>query len=150
MLVEDFRTTTVFADMLPNGNEFWEHPIQFIGTILEVYKLHGEHISAQTAEKRRKNVEDVQKRAQYRKAHGLEENQGIFGWTAKSDAESLGPAIPTGDRIVNDNLVSGSRADEDDEPSPKSSVPIGEDKRASYVDFEGKKKPVKRWFGIWE
>jgi hypothetical protein len=37
----------------------------------------------------------VQKRSQYRKAHGLE-GEGFGGWTARTEGEAMGPAIQVG------------------------------------------------------
>ncbi|KAL8674720.1 MAG: hypothetical protein Q9168_000878 [Polycauliona sp. 1 TL-2023] len=133
VFVENFHRSTPFADRLPRGQEFWSHPFDFIRTYGQVYKMHTDHISAETAQRRKKKVDDVQKRSRYRKAHGLENEQGLGGWTAKNDADSLGPAIPTGDLPSND-------------ASPQAPV---EDK-STFVDFEGKRRPVKRWLGIWE
>ena len=66
-------------------------------------------------------MDDVGKRAQYRKAHGLDQDEGIGGWTAKTDEESLGPSIVVGD---------GSVAVE------------------QQVERQ-KRPPVKKWLGIW-
>jgi hypothetical protein len=76
-------------------------------------------------ERRKRKVEDVSKRAAYRKAHGLENDQNFGGWTAKSDEQLLGPAIPIGEI----DGVKGGEAQES-------------------VATEG--KPVKKkWLGIW-
>jgi hypothetical protein len=40
-----------------------------------VYKMHTEHVSLETAAKRKRAVDDVEKRREYRVAHGLEEPQ---------------------------------------------------------------------------
>lgn len=40
-----------------------------------MYKMHAEHVSLETAEKRKRRVDDVEKRREYRVAHGLEEPQ---------------------------------------------------------------------------
>ncbi|KAF3011516.1 hypothetical protein E8E14_009011 [Neopestalotiopsis sp. 37M] len=77
-----FNATSPYADMIPPISEFPSHPIDYIGTCFHVLRLHEEHISAVTAEKRRRKVEDVAKRNEYRKAHGLESAQGIESWTA--------------------------------------------------------------------
>ncbi|KAL8659895.1 MAG: hypothetical protein Q9226_000189 [Calogaya cf. arnoldii] len=132
VFVESFHRSTPFLDKLPPGREFWSHPFQFIRTYGQVYKMHTDHVSAATAERRKKKVDDVQKRSRYRKAHGLEDEQGLGGWTAKTDAESLGPAIPTG---TLPEIDAASKAPVD---------------RPAYVDVEGKRRPVKRWLGIWE
>lgn len=45
-------------------------------------------------------MEDVEKRSEYRKAHGLDKDEGFGGWTAKTNDELLGPAVPV--QEVND------------------------------------------------
>ncbi|KAI1869357.1 uncharacterized protein JN550_005987 [Neoarthrinium moseri] len=87
-----FNATSPYADMIPAFSEFWSHPIDYIGTCLHVLKLHEEHISAETAEKRRRKVDDVAKRNEYRKAHGLDSAQGIESWTGPSQPAPLAPA----------------------------------------------------------
>lgn len=95
--------------------------------------------SAETAERRKRGVEDVQKRSTYRKAHGLEseESQGLGGWTSGSDEEAHGPSLnaegpldPKPVRILRDKSPQGSET--------------------VYGDVELKKRPVKKWLGIWE
>lgn len=88
-------------------------------------------MSAQTAERRRKKVEDVQKRAEFRKAHGIDQGEGFGGWTAKEEGEGLGPAL---------GAAAGAGA---------AAVGAGADEKGVYTDFEGRKKPVKKWLGIW-
>ena len=93
-------------------------------------------------------MEDVKKRSEYRKAHGLEQEGVLGGWTAKSDAEVLGPAL---------REAHGGGADLQ---SPQTVFELeaavmgnGEGKTGqeeTYVDFEGRKQAVrKKWFGIW-
>jgi len=73
-------------------------------------------------------VEDVQKRAAYRKAHGLDKDESFGGWTAKSDEQLLGPAIPIG---ATEGLSQPGPESEPAEPVIK------------------ERKPVKKWLGIW-
>lgn len=79
--------------------------------------------TAETMERRKKKVEDVQKRAAYRKAHGLEKDESFGGWTAKNDEQLLGPGIPIGD-------AEGGEG-------------------ASTEQVAREKKPLKKWLGIW-
>ena len=142
--VINFKRTSPFAHLLPAGNTFYSHPLDFISTWLSVYKMHTLHVSAETAERRRKGVEDVRKRALYRKAHGLDKGEGFGGWTAKGDDELLGPAIRSDGRgDGNVAVASGAQGD----------GTVAADGRkleeGVYVDFEGRKKPVKKWLGIW-
>lgn len=89
-------------------------------TFLEVMRLDSERTTAETMERRKRKVEDVQKRAAYRKAHGLETDESFGGWTAKSDEQLLGPGMPIGDT--------------DGEQTEQLARP---------------KKPLKKWLGIW-
>lgn len=117
--------------MLPNASDLFFHPIAFTRTCLEVLRLHSAARSAETAERRKQNVDDVQKRSAFRKAHGLE-TEGIGGWTAKEDSEALGPAILDG---------TGS--------SPPA-VAAEEEQIAERVDaVKRERRPVKKWLGIW-
>lgn len=95
-----FNAESPYADMIPPISEFPSHPIDYIGTCFHVLRLHEEHISAVTAEKRRRKVEDVAKRNEYRKAHGLDPAQGIESWTGSSEASAASPAAPAGDAPV--------------------------------------------------
>ena len=111
--------------------------------------MHVAHVSAETQERRRRKVEDVKKRSEYRKAHGLDQ-EGVFGgWTAKTDAEAMGPAIREG----------AAQPPPPPPPGPETTMELaratvenieGKGVEDVYVDFEGKKQPVKKkWFGIW-
>ena len=101
--------------------------------------------SAETAERRRRSVEDVQKRSTYRRAHGLEDEnaQGLGGWTARSDEESLGPSLKV-DRPIGGPV--GAEVGSSEENSP---ARVTGDPKEAYVKWESTKKPVKKWLGIW-
>jgi hypothetical protein len=86
---------------------------------MEVLKLESERSTAETMERRKRKVEDVQKRAAYRKAHGMETDD-FGGWTAKSDGQLLGPGMP-----------------------------IGGAEREESIEQVRPKKPLKKWLGIW-
>lgn len=93
--VQNFKHNNAFAEMIPPLPDFLYHPVSSMRTMMEVIRLSEAHNSAIVAEKRKRRVDDVVKRSEYRKAHGLEE-EGRFGsWTAKTDAEALGPALPS-------------------------------------------------------
>lgn len=95
-------------------------------------KLHSQHVTAETQERRKHKVEDVAKRAAYRKAHGLDKDEGFGGWTAKTDGELLGPAIPVGNAVDGEAKLEGKEEGE------------GEHEPGLKRDFSGKK-----WLGIW-
>lgn len=109
-----------------------------------MYKLEVAKTSAETAVRRRRGVDDVQKRSTYRIAHGLEDenSQGLGGWTAKSDEESLGPGA-TADGAVGRPVGVELGQEEEAEGIVK-----GGDRREGPLN-EGRRKPVKKWLGIW-
>ncbi|KAK4101500.1 hypothetical protein N658DRAFT_523973 [Parathielavia hyrcaniae] len=74
----NFRATSPFADMLPAASDYLYHPIGSARMLVEVMRLHEAHKTARINDKRRRNVEDVAKRAAYRKAHGLPDEMGLF------------------------------------------------------------------------
>lgn len=74
-------------------------------------------------------MEDIQKRGQYRKKHGLE-HEGFGGWTAKTDGDDLGPALPTG-------AVDGA------------AVVAGVEGGEMEKQVQRPKRQVKKWLGIW-
>lgn len=106
--------------------------------------MHVAYVSAQTAEMRKQKVEDVKKRSEYRKAHGIEESEGILGgWTARGENYSTNPAAREGDVDFSKKSVE-STIDALQSPEEVS------EQSGTYVDFEGKQQPVKKkWFGIW-
>ena len=116
--------------------------------------MHVAYVSAQTAERRRQKVEDVKKRAEYRKAHGQGQNEGVLGgWTARDDGEALGPALREGGAIADGRdgaVVVGPGFDRKVEMDVARVAEEADAKGEEFVDFEGKRRPVvKKWFGIW-
>ncbi|KAK3989809.1 hypothetical protein QBC44DRAFT_266098, partial [Cladorrhinum sp. PSN332] len=86
----NFKDTSPFADMLPPAEDYLWHPISSVRMLIEVMRLHEAHKSARIQEKRKRGVDDVAKRAAYRKAHGLPEEMGLFNQkraTIRSDDE---------------------------------------------------------------
>lgn len=84
--------------------------------------MHVQHESMRVREKRHARIEDAEKRRQYRVAHGLEE-----------------PAEEEKGQVVVD----------DQSPIAVDVAPEGAAVQGEYVDFDGKRKPVKKWLGIW-
>ena len=91
--------------------------------------MHTAAMSAETAERRKKVVDDVQKRGEYRKKHGLE-HEGIGGWTAKPNEGNLQSSTST-------NGANGGLVLEESE-----SIEVEQRVQRS-------RKPLKKWLGIW-
>ena len=123
--ISNFKRNSPFADMLPHWTQLFVHPIKFTRTCVEVLRLNAAHVTAETQERRKRKVEDVQKRSAYRKAHGLEKDEGFGGWMAKTDEQLLGPGIPMGE-------MEGK-----------------EGENAEQHIIREKKPPVRKWLGIW-
>ncbi|KAL6717445.1 hypothetical protein ACLMJK_005360 [Lecanora helva] len=121
---EQWKRDTPFKESVPAANQFLWHPLASCSQLFELWRMDVARTSAITADMRRRDIEDVQKRTTYRRRHGLEseDSQGIGGWTPREDDEILGPSLRTEGPISRGN---------------------------SDVDLEGKKRPARRWFGIW-
>lgn len=102
--------------------------------------MHVDYISAVTAEKRRRKIEDVRKRAAYRKAHGEEWERKWFGWDAKGDDGDDDDRVVTGPAP---NVDGGQAAVEG-----AGHVPT-EEEREAYANWNGRRRSVKKWLGIW-
>ncbi|KAE8452793.1 hypothetical protein EG329_013065 [Mollisiaceae sp. DMI_Dod_QoI] len=126
----NFKSNSPFGDMLPSLWQSVTHPIASTKTFFQVIKLDADHHTRETMEKRARKVEDVQKRAAYRKAHGLDTGEGFGGWTAKSEEEVLGTGIHVPDIAV--------------AQEGQGDVPVAEEQ-----DVRKEKKPLKKWLGIW-
>ena len=114
--------------------------------------MHTARISAETAERRKKRVDDVQKRAAYRRAHGLEGETGLGGWTAKGDDEVA--ASPSAASTItgagnSESTLRDNEATAVGMAAAEGVVGIGDVEENSFVDFDGKRRKVKKWFGIW-
>lgn len=136
--------------MLPHRDEFYTHPIQFLQTYFQVWKMTTEHESAIVKEKRDKNMEDLEKRRRYAKIHKLDHEYWFFGWGLEN--------LRDGERGegVKLNPEEAARAEamhrEDLEKGIRRESKSREDRREDqgiYLDWDGKRRPLKKWFGIW-
>ncbi|CAK7267386.1 hypothetical protein SEPCBS119000_002520 [Sporothrix epigloea] len=96
-MVENFRRTSPFVDMLPTLSEAMQQPILALQQTIEVVRLTEHHRVTAIAERRQMRVDDVAKRAMYRKAHGMDETVGFGsngGWFS-SGGTNKGPLPPT-------------------------------------------------------
>ncbi|KAI1269910.1 hypothetical protein F5Y18DRAFT_113230 [Xylariaceae sp. FL1019] len=121
---QNFSSTSPYAPMIPPISTFPSHPIQYISLCIEALRLHEEHESAITAEKRRQRVDDVAKRNAYRKAHGMEPASGFWGARAE---EFKKPDVKEGEGEV--DIQSPQKVEVDP------LIDVG-----STVDDEGKRK----------
>ncbi|KZF20036.1 hypothetical protein L228DRAFT_270794 [Xylona heveae TC161] len=97
--MSNFKERSPYADLLPAGREYFSHPLQTMGRLLEIYKLQMAYNTEKSVARREAISEDAYKRSEYLKAHGLE-NEGRFGgWSAREDRRpaSLKPLSSSSD-----------------------------------------------------
>jgi hypothetical protein len=137
--------------MLPPAGEYLSHPLASVGTLIEVMRLHEAHKTAAINEKRRRNVEDVAKRAAYRKAHGLPDAMGLFNQPMariRSDEEMA--ALEAGDNGSGGGAKSGEGVESgeggEEQPAKKESEArrLTEEERQAVVQ-----KAKQKWMGVW-
>ncbi|KAL2872804.1 uncharacterized protein BJX67DRAFT_19009 [Aspergillus lucknowensis] len=128
----NFKQSSPYAHLLPPWSGLLSHPIDTISQALSVFRMHVQHTSIETREKRLRRVEDAEKRRQFRVAHGLEEpSEAELKSKSKSGAEG--------------ESVGGV----DDQSPVAVEVQVQGQGNGEYVDWEGKRRPVKKWLGIW-
>jgi hypothetical protein len=87
--INNFLTNNPFGRMVEWD---WSHPGKTMRNFVIAWQLSIEAESARVKEARKRLVEEVEKRGEYRKAHGLEQvgNEGGFGgWSVKSKEEDI-------------------------------------------------------------
>jgi hypothetical protein len=131
------------------------HPIKFLRTSGEVIRLTGDYNTIQTMERRKAKVEDVQKRDAYRKAHGLDKDEGFGGWTARGAGEEMGSGLRIEEKKEDEkveekkdenrvlNLGDGKLLLAD------GTIVLEKDQVVEQAEQAVEKRPVKQWFGIW-
>jgi hypothetical protein len=136
--VQNFKHSSPFADMVPSLSDFVYHPITSGRTVVEIIKLSEAHNTAIVQEKRKRRVDDVEKRNEYRKAHGLDVNRSLFGaWGGKKDGDE---AKEAGERVADEVVAETTEV----QGAPNPVVPAGE-----HADAMGGVSPRKKFFGIW-
>lgn len=121
---ENFKRTSPFAHLLPPWSGLLTHPINTISQAISVYRMHVQHNSMLTREKRHRRIDDAEKRRQYRIAHGLEEPDLAGAPVVDEDDQS--PVAPEAAK------------------GPPPAV-----RATEYRDVVGQTRPAKKWLGIW-
>ena len=87
----------------------------------------------------------MQKRDRYRKAHGIEDTQNVWGFGRRmgkvKEGEGGSEGSGNGEGTA-EGLTAEGMAPEGGRPGEGAT-------ETAYVDFEGRKKPIKKWLGIW-
>jgi hypothetical protein len=86
-----------------------------------------EHKTVQAEEQRLQRFGDAYKRHQFRVAHGMKE----------------GPAVGPETNVFEERDRENAKMGQEQEQGQ------GQSQEEEYVDFEGQRRPVKKWLGIW-
>ncbi|KAI5295647.1 hypothetical protein KEM52_000689 [Ascosphaera acerosa] len=139
----EFARSSPYADLLPTWGALVRHPIDTISQFVHVMKMHSEHVTLETAERRKRNAQDVERRRLYRVAHGLEEAQD-------GDREKL-QALRKVVQAENEAAVAAEK--DADVAAVKAKAEAAQaaeaEAQAALLAQPTKHKPVKKWLGIW-
>ena len=122
-MFENWKRDSPFKEMLPAREDILIHPIRSLYMLKNAIVQSVNDNSAKVHQMRQDDINDIHKQNTYRKAHGIEDKQGIGPWMPAE--EKL--------KLMEKQQSSSTEAEEN----------------GSYVDFERRKRPVKKWLGIW-
>jgi hypothetical protein len=94
---------------MPTGTEWRASPFQAMRQVVNVFRLTEAHNSDIAHQKRMAELDDVVKRKQYRKAHGLEGESKVGRWLGASYDKESGVVSAPGVASVDMNKVVASR-----------------------------------------
>lgn len=155
-----FLSTTAYRSLLPSSADFFAHPLTSARQLIAVYKLHVAHESEKTAEKRRRRLDDVKKREEFMRAHGVEPGFLTGGWMDKFGTVEGDLAKKRREEEGSASAVAAAAAQEE---SPVAAATTAASAMAAQgtgsvqegeesVDWKGqreeRRKP-KMWLGIW-
>jgi hypothetical protein len=110
--------------------------------------MHVSYKSAEVMEQRRAKADDIVKRSEFRKAHGLEdeEKQGWFGsWTAREDGGRR--TVPKD--VLRNPEEAGKKEDESVILPPVEKETKSAGREDIFVSFDGSVQAErKKWFGL--
>ncbi|KAL9048720.1 MAG: hypothetical protein Q9162_007581 [Coniocarpon cinnabarinum] len=136
-----FLNHTAFRDQLPSKQDWTAHPYQSLKQWIHVYRLHVAHESELVADKRRKKLEDAEKRREFMRAHGVEPGFLTGSWMEKFGTVEGDQAREAMQRQMEEERTREGRSV--DEQSPVAVDGHGE----TQPRMERPKRKV--WLGIW-
>jgi len=147
-----FLTTTPYRDQLPSGSDFFNRPFSALGQFTDVYKRHVAYETELVASKRRKKLEDAQKRKEFLKEHGVEPGFLTGTWMDKFGTVEGDEAKARREGVVEADLQSpvAMQAVGGDGVGVAVASGSGEDGGGQAEEQPRReRKKVKKWLGIW-
>jgi hypothetical protein len=75
-----FHSTNRFPELLPSKSLFYTHPFRFLKSYWHVYRLNEQERNREALAGMHKRADDLQRRREYREAHGIPETTGMAAW----------------------------------------------------------------------
>ncbi|KIW06792.1 uncharacterized protein PV09_02472 [Verruconis gallopava] len=141
----DFHSKNKYPDLLPPASLLWSHPIEYMSQYAQVYKMHKQEEAAENLKKRQRKQDEVRKRREYMRAHGIE-HEGPYGlgtvegdeYRKKMEEEREHLSL---EEQAREELVRSLRA----QRAREQEILDADEVRG----FDGERRKVKKWFGIW-
>jgi hypothetical protein len=134
MQAQNFAANNRHPELVPHGSLFFRHPLRYVREYVQVWRLHQETQSAAVQAKRDRDVDDVRKRREYRRAHGLPEVTGL-------------PALLGLGTVEEERRVEEVRREEEIRRVREGEEGVLD--RGEEVEERRPRRKVKKWFGIW-
>lgn len=103
---ENWLHSITFRDRLPTQEQILRHPIESFWQAWRAWTAYLEESSAEANAQRKMGIDDAQKRASYRKAHGGEDDQGMQFWPAFEERYGKGVVDERTGRLVEGGVPS--------------------------------------------
>jgi hypothetical protein len=141
----DFHSKNKYAELVPPSSLFWSHPFEYVSQYMQVYRMHKQAETAEHLLKKQRKQDEVRKRREYMRAHGIE-HEGPYGMgtvegdeyrkRVQEEREHLSMEEERREEMANELRAQRARERE---------IMGGEEVRG----FDGESRKVKKWFGIW-
>jgi hypothetical protein len=82
-----FHQENRFPEMIPPASTFFLHPIKFIQTYIHVWRINAIERTNENKAQMARNAEDVRRRTEFRRAHGIPETTGLGAWLGLGTVE---------------------------------------------------------------
>lgn len=141
----DFHSKNKYKELVPPTSLFWSHPFEYISQYAQVYKMHKQAETAENLMKKQRKQDEVRKRREYMRAHGIE-HEGPYGMGTVEGDEYRQKMEEERAHFSMEEQVREQKADELRAQRAQEQDLLGADE---IRGFGGETRKVKKWFGIW-
>jgi hypothetical protein len=141
----DFHSKNHYKELVPPGSLFWSSPFQYLSQYAQVYKMHKQAETAENMQKKQRKQDEVRKRREYMRAHGIE-HEGPYGLGTVEGDEYREKMKEEREAMSAEELALENQADELRAQRAREVELMGGNE---VRGFGGETRKVKKWFGIW-